>query len=113
VKLLLDQNLSRMLVRRLSNEYPESVHVAEVDLDTAADRDIWEYAGEQGYAIVSKDSDFRQLALLFGPPPHVVWLRVGNVSTGVIEALLRRNVARLQGFAASDEESLLVLSPVG
>ena len=48
MKLLLDQNLSRMLVRRLSNEYPESVHVAEVGLDTAADRDIWEYAGEHG-----------------------------------------------------------------
>jgi len=113
VKLLLDQNLSRMLVRRLSHEYPESVHVAGIGLDTATDRDIWEHAGEHGYVIVSKDSDFRQLALLFGPPPPVVWLRVGNVSTGVIEALLRRSVVRLQEFAASDEESLLVLSPVG
>ena len=113
MKLLLDQNLSRALVRRLSDEYPESVHVAEIGLDAATDRRIWEYAGERGYVIVSKDSDFRQLALLFGPPPHVVWLRVGNVSTGMIEALLRRKVARLQGFAASGEESLLVVSPVG
>lgn len=112
MKLLLDQNLSRMLVRRLSSEYPESVHVAEVGLDTAADRAIWEYAGQRAYVIVSKDSDFRQLALAFGPPPQVVWLRVGNASTGVIEELLRRSVARLQEFAASDEESLLVLSPV-
>lgn len=110
MKLLLDQNLSRVLVRRLSEEYPERVHVAKIGLDTATDRAIWEYAGERGYVIVSKDTDFRQLALLFGPPPHVVWLRVGNVSTGVIEALLRRSVARVQEFAASDEESLLVLS---
>ena len=110
MKLLLDQNLSRVLVRRLSEEYPERVHVAEIGLDTATDRAIWEYAGERGYVIVSKDTDFRQLALLFGPPPHVVWLRVGNVSTGVIEALLRRSVVRVQEFAASDEESLLVLS---
>ncbi len=85
-----------MLVRRLADEYPGSLHVAEIGLDTATDRDIWEYAGERGYVIVSKDSDFRQLALLFGPPPHVVWLRVGNASTGVIEALLQRSVARLQ-----------------
>ena len=91
---------------------PESLHVAEIGLDTATDREIWEYAAQRGYVIVSKDTDFRQLALVFGPPPHVVWLRVGNVSTGVIEALLRRSVARLQEFAASDEESLLVLSPV-
>lgn len=66
--------------------------------------------GERGYVVVSKDSDFRQLALLFGPPPHVVWLRVGHVSTGLIEALLRRSVERIERFAVSDEESLLVLS---
>ena len=113
MKLLLDQNLSRMLVRQLADEYPESVHVAGIGLDTATDREIWEYAGQRGYVIVSKDSDFRQLALLFGPPPHVVWLQVGNVSTEVIEALLRRSVARLLEFASSDEESLLVLSTVG
>jgi predicted nuclease of predicted toxin-antitoxin system len=93
VKLLLDQNLSRSLVRQLSDQYPESVHVAEIGLDTATDREIWEYAGQRDYIIVSKDSDFRQLALLFGPPPHVVWLRVGNVSTHEIEAVLRRRVA--------------------
>jgi predicted nuclease of predicted toxin-antitoxin system len=68
VKLLLDQNLSRVLIRRISDEYPESVHIAEIGLDTATDREIWEYAGERGYVIVSQDSDFRQLALIFGPP---------------------------------------------
>ena len=83
-----------------------------IGIDTATDREIWEYARQRRDVIVSKDSDFRQLALLFGPPPHVVWLRVGNVSTGVIEALLRRSVAHLQEFAASDEESLLALSLV-
>jgi len=51
-----------------------------------------------------------KLALLFGPPPHVVWLRVGNVSARLIEALLRRSVERLEEFAGSGEESLLVLS---
>lgn len=110
MKLLLDQNLSRVLVRRLADEYPESVHVAEIGENTSTDREIWEYARERGYIIVSKDSDFRQLALLFGPPPHVVWLRVGNVPTGLIETLLRRSVERLEEFVGSGEESLLVLS---
>ena len=64
MKLLLDQNLSRRLVGRLSNEYPGSGHVTEVGLDIASDRAIWEYAGERDYVIVSKDTDFRQLAFL-------------------------------------------------
>lgn len=72
MKLLLDQNLSRMLVRRLSNEYPESVHVAEVGLETAADRDIWEYAGEQGYVIVSKDSGSRSSVIRCSSPRLVL-----------------------------------------
>ncbi len=55
---------------KLADEYPESVHVAEIGLGTATDREIWEYAGERDDVIVSEDSDFRQLALLFGPP-HV------------------------------------------
>ena len=67
MKLFLDQNLSRRLVGRLSNEYPGSGHVTEVGLDIASDRAIWEYAGERDYVIVSKDTDFRQLAFLYGP----------------------------------------------
>ncbi len=56
-------------------------HVTEVGLDTASDEDIWAYADEPGFVIVSKDSDFRQLAFLHGPPPKAVWLRAGNVTT--------------------------------
>ena len=111
MKLLFDQNLARVLVRRLTAEYPESAHIAELGLATATDRAIWEFARANDYVIVSKDSDFRQLAFLLGPPPRAVWVRVGNVSTSVIEDLLRRSAGTLQRFAESDEESLLILSP--
>ena len=113
MKLLLDQNLARVLVRRLSVEYPDSAHVAESGLDIATDRAIWQFARDNGYIIVSKDSDFRQLAFLLGPPPKAVWLRVGNASTSTIEDLLRRSVDSLERFSESDEESLLILSTVG
>ncbi|MGI9017076.1 MAG: DUF5615 family PIN-like protein [Euzebya sp.] len=84
MKLLFDQNLSRLLVRQLAEEFPDSRHVTEVGLDTATDSEIWSYAGQHGFLIVSKDSDFRQLAFLNGPPPEAVWLRVGNASTAGI-----------------------------
>ncbi len=41
----------------LTAEYPGGRHVAEVGLDTATDRAIWDYAGEHAFMIVSKDSD--------------------------------------------------------
>jgi len=70
VRFLFDQNLSRHLVGMFSVEYPDSRHVTEVGLDAATDAEIWAYAGEHGFVIVSKDSDFRQLAFLHGPPPR-------------------------------------------
>ncbi len=67
MNLLFDQNLSRSLVVRLRDVFPDSEHVAALGLDTATDREIWDYAREHGYLIASKDSDFRQLAFLYGP----------------------------------------------
>ena len=110
MKLLLDQNLSRRLIAKIEDSYPGSIHVADVGLDAASDRSIWEWAGERGYVVVSKDTDFRQLAFLYGPPPKVVWLRVGNVSTPMIEALLLGSAERVARFVDDDEEALLVIS---
>lgn len=109
MKLLLDQNLSRNLVGRLLSPYPDTTHVALVGLATAGDREIWEYAREHGYALVSKDSDFRQLAFLYGPPPKVIWLRVGNASTAVILQTLLDHRPAIEAFDAECDDALLVL----
>lgn len=91
MKLLSDQNLSRHLVRQIAEEYPESRHMTDVGLDTATDTEIWSYAGDRGFVIVSKDSDFRQLAFLNGPPPKSVWLQLGNASTAEVITSLRNS----------------------
>ena len=79
----------------------------------ATDREIWTYAGANGYVVVSKDSDFRQLAFLLGPPPKAVWLRVGNCSTSPIAEPLRANADVISSFTASEEEALLLLPDLG
>ncbi len=109
MRLLFDQNLSRNLVKRLAIEFPDSVHVTDVGLDTASDREIWNYAGEKGLVIVSKDADFRQLAFLIGPPPKAVWLRMGNASTLDILTVLRDYHEAIDEFSRSEDEALLVL----
>jgi predicted nuclease of predicted toxin-antitoxin system len=109
VKLLFDQNLSRRLVAMFSVEYPDSRHVTEVGLDTATDAEIWSYAGEHGFVIVSKDSDFRQLAFLHGPPPKAIWVRLGNASTIEIFDVLRDGHDEIVRFGADADEALLVL----
>jgi predicted nuclease of predicted toxin-antitoxin system len=109
VKLLFDQNVSRHLVGMFALEYPGSRHVTDVGLDTATDAEIWAYAGEHDFIIVSKDSDFRQLAFLHGPPPKAIWVRPGSVSTIEIYNVLGENHDEIDRFAGSAEEALLVL----
>jgi predicted nuclease of predicted toxin-antitoxin system len=59
MKLLFDQNLSPRLPRLLEDLYPDSAHIRELGMRDATDTQIWEYARANGFAIVSKDSDFQ------------------------------------------------------
>lgn len=70
MKLLFDQNLSPKLVNWLADLYPGSSHVLSLGLDCASDQAIWESAWDHGYAIVTKDADYREIqAALFAPGP--------------------------------------------
>jgi predicted nuclease of predicted toxin-antitoxin system len=68
------------------------------------------FATEQGFAIVSKDSDFRQRSILSGSPPKVIWLRIGNCTTARAEFMLINLASRIDGFLLRGQESCLVLS---
>lgn len=109
MKLLFDANISRALVDRMADAFPGSTHVSLVGLGAASDREVWDFAAERDFVIVSKDEDFHQLAFLNGPPPRVVWVRLGNCSTDDIERSLRDSVERIRSFLASDYGAFLIL----
>jgi predicted nuclease of predicted toxin-antitoxin system len=101
MKLLLDQNLSFKLVRQLADLFPESSQVRLLGLAEADDRALWDYAGANGFTLLSQDADFAEMAALLGPPPKVVWLRGGNRPTGETALLLRR---RADAIRALDQD---------
>jgi predicted nuclease of predicted toxin-antitoxin system len=109
VKLLFDENLSPHLVQRLAEPFPDSMHVDDVGLHGRADFEIWNWARDNGFAIASKDDDFRQLSFLNGAPPKVLWLSVGNAGTDSIAVLLGAERARIEAFASDPEDSVLIL----
>jgi predicted nuclease of predicted toxin-antitoxin system len=110
LKLLFDQNLSWRLVRRVADVFPDSAHVRDFGLQRAPDDPVWERAAADGFVLVSKDDDFLPRSLLRGPPPKVVWVRLGNCSTGDVEALLRARFADIEAFVADEREAILVLA---
>ena len=75
----------------------------------ASDAAIWAHARDGDFIIVSKDDDFRSLALVRGPPPKVIWLQVGNAPTAAVANLLRANALLLNTFSLDAVEVLLSL----
>jgi predicted nuclease of predicted toxin-antitoxin system len=110
VKLLLDQNISHKLLKSLASLYPESSHVRMHGLKAAQDESVWDFAGENGFMIVSKDSDFYQRSLLFGFPPKVIWIRRGNCSTELIEQILKERYADIERFHRDKRHAYLILT---
>ena len=113
MKLLFDENLSFRLTHLLADTYPGSAHVRDAGLLGTEDRRIWEYAAERGFLLVSKDADFYQRSLMYGAPPKVIGLRIGNAPTSAIAAVLRERYVTVRRFAEDDRATLLPLRGTG
>lgn len=107
MKLLLDQNLSRRLLPALEPHFPGSSQTALLGLDTATDLEVWLIAKERAYAIVTKDADFIEMALLKGWPPKIVRLDLGNVSNDRILACLLKHRVAIAEFLAAGHDGVL------
>jgi predicted nuclease of predicted toxin-antitoxin system len=94
----------------LADVYPRSIHVGDVGLLGASDLAIWQHAREKGLILVSKDEDFHQLSVLHGPPPKVIWIRLGNCSTEHVIRLLRERHGEIQAFLQYEEAGFLALA---
>jgi len=111
VKLLLDENLSRRLAARLSGLFPSSSHVASENLLAAPDAAVWDYARSHGFAIVTADADFYELAITHGAPPKIIWLRGCDYPTRVAERLIRDQAVRIADFLNDVDRAVLILRP--
>lgn len=111
MRLLLDANLSPSLIVGLSDAGFAALHVGDVDLLTASDAGIVDYARANDLVVVTVDSDFAaMLAIAGAAQPSVVQLRgVGELSPPDHLALL---VANLDAVAGDLEAGAIVsLSP--
>jgi predicted nuclease of predicted toxin-antitoxin system len=109
MKLLFDHNLSPRLVNRLAELFPGSTHLYTLGMDQADDREIWNYAQSHDFTIVTRDSDYNELLVLLGFPPKIIWIRRGNCSTSVIEAILRSHLLDIQTMVSDSTLGILTL----
>ena len=67
------------------------------------------YATEHGFTVVTKDTDFHQHSFVFGTPPKVIWIRLGNCPTRMVAELIRLHKAKIEEFAKNDDWVFLEL----
>ena len=109
MKLLVDENLSQRLALSLNDCFPDSVHVRNVRLLGATDRDIWGYALANGFCILTKDTDFQHRSLLEGGPPKIILVRLGNCTTDRVEIIVRNSLNAIDAFMIDADSALLVI----
>ena len=111
MKLLLDENLSRRIVPFLQADFPGSSQVVLLGLESASDDEIWHYAKENGYVIVSRDLDFQERSLVAGHPPQVIWLKIPNHSKTVVLNILLEHRAEIEQALLHDNCGCVEIRP--
>jgi predicted nuclease of predicted toxin-antitoxin system len=107
---LLDENLSPKLIPRLASLFPGLIHVRDLGLKQADDREIWEWARANRLSILTADADFVELSQRLGWPPKVIHLQRCDYPARVIENLLRQNAIRIAEFERDPSVGMLAIS---
>ena len=113
MKLLLDANISCKLIKALTPAFDECAHVDLIGLKVPADdKDIWNYALNNGYVIITKDNDFLDLLELKGFPPKVVLLKTGNNGSKALADLLLNAKSEIEDLENNGYGLLEIYGPL-
>jgi len=105
----IQSNLSRKLVTRLADIFPNASHVQLQGLAEKTDTEIWDFAKLNDFCIVTQDADFTERSRLYSSPPKVVWLRCGNAPTNQVETLIRYGQEAIQELLSNSNLHCLEL----
>ena len=90
-------------MNKLKPVFGECAHADLIGLDVPADdMDIWNYALDNGYIIITKDNDFADLLELNGSPPKVVLIKTGNNSSQALMDLLKNVKPMIEDLEKND-----------
>lgn len=110
MKLLFDQNISFRLIKEINKTFLLATSVKTLGLTDATDIEIWKYAQQKNFAIVTFDSDFLDLSTLYGSPPKIILLKTGNMTTSDLATFLVKMKDVINDFLKSKEMEFLLLS---
>lgn len=107
MKFWIDAQLPPQLAQWLRITFSvEATSLRELGLRDAQDIEIFERAKIEGIVIVTKDSNFIELAMRFGTPPQILWVTCGNVTNRYLKSLFSETF--LQALRLLEEGEMIV-----
>lgn len=110
MKLIFDQNISFKIVKLVEDIFPKSKQLRDLGIENYSDKQIWQFALQNKYTIVTFDSDFYNFSLVWGFPPKIILLRTFNQTTKNIEFLIRSHSESIKDFLKNEKYACLELS---
>jgi predicted nuclease of predicted toxin-antitoxin system len=93
VKLVFDHHFPALIAREVEKQLGiRCLTVAELHWSRATDYHIFSSLSDRGDVIVTKDEDYVAMATRSGPPPQVIWIRLGNIRNSELLVVMRRSL---------------------
>ncbi|TDE43989.1 hypothetical protein E0I26_10235 [Flavobacterium rhamnosiphilum] len=101
MSLLFDQNISFRIISKIEANFPEAKQVRQLGIENYSDVEIWKFAKENKFTIVTFDADFFDLSNFKGHPPKIIWLRFGNTKTDFLADIINSRNSIIKDFIGS------------
>jgi predicted nuclease of predicted toxin-antitoxin system len=109
MKLLIDENISWRIIKKIENDF-DAIHVSTLKIKQPTnDREIWKYAFENNFTIVSIDDDFEKLVTYYNSPPKLIALKINNLKTQEVANLLILNKIVIEEFINKGADGILMI----
>lgn len=94
---LVDAQLPTKLCEILSAKGFHAEHVISLpDSDESSDNDISIYADNNGFIIITKDSDFYHSHMIFEKPKQLLLITIGNIKNRQLFDIFRSNIVEIE-----------------
>jgi predicted nuclease of predicted toxin-antitoxin system len=94
---VIDAQLPPSLAGALRAAGFDAVHVADLELVAATDRQIWQEVSLRSAVLVTKDRDFSLLRAASNDGPVILWVRTGNADNRTLIAQMVRALPEIVG----------------
>ncbi|MEX0780937.1 MAG: DUF5615 family PIN-like protein [Balneolales bacterium] len=109
MKFLIDVQLPPNLCKWVEEKKDHARHAIDIQNGlTLSDVELWQIAVDQKEIIITKDSDFLDRYLLFGSPPRILYISVGNCSNKKLFEILDVHWNTIYSLFKNGSEVILV-----